>query len=188
MLTSIEYGTLTYIAPAKEKHSMKHLQYLSAYPAQIQQQVQQLISQDKLADWLLQRHPHCHQIRSEKKLYEFAVEMKNQYMRKAPPLSKVLWDNKLHVIKNALGTHTQISRAHGGKLKAKNEIRIASLFKKTPEAFLRMIVAHELAHFKEKDHNKAFYQLCEYIEPNYHQLELEVRLYLTQLDTAGDIY
>jgi predicted metal-dependent hydrolase len=35
---------------------------------------------------------------------------------------------------------------------------------------LRMIVVHELAHLKEKDHDKAFYQLCCHMEPDYHQL------------------
>lgn len=164
------------------------LRYISNYPTQIQQQVQNLIDQQKLADWLRSRHPYCHDIRNEKQLYEFTLEIKNRYMRKSAPLSKVLWDNKLHLIKNALGTHTQISRAHGGKLKAKNEIRIASLFRNAPEAFLRMIVVHELAHFKEKEHNKAFYQLCQHMEPDYHQLELETRLYLIQLESDGDIY
>jgi hypothetical protein len=42
-----------------------------------------------------------------------------------------------------------------------------------------MIVAHELAHLKESQHNKAFYQLCQHIEPNYHQLEFDLRLWLT---------
>jgi hypothetical protein len=45
-----------------------------------------------------------------------------------------------------------------------------------------MIVVHELAHVKEKEHNKAFYQLCTYMEPHYHQYELDCRLYLTQLE------
>jgi predicted metal-dependent hydrolase len=38
-----------------------------------------------------------------------------------------------------------------------------------------MIVAHEIAHLKEPQHNKAFYQLCQHIEPNYHQLEFDLR-------------
>ena len=76
----------------------------------------------------------------------------------------------------------------GGKLKSKNEIRISSLFKKKPEQFLNMITVHELAHLKEKEHNKAFYQLCLHMLPEYHQLELDVRLYLTQLEINGDIY
>jgi predicted metal-dependent hydrolase len=49
--------------------------------------------------------------------------------------------------------HTHVSRVQGNKLKSKNEIRIGALFKKGPEAFLAMIVVHELAHLKEKDHN-----------------------------------
>jgi predicted metal-dependent hydrolase len=73
----------------------------------------------------------------------------------------------------------------GGKLKSKREIRVASLFKDTPEAFLKMIVVHELAHLRERDHDKAFYQLCTHMEPGYHQLEFEVRLYLTHLECSG---
>jgi len=42
-----------------------------------------------------------------------------------------------------------------------------------------MVVVHELAHLREKDHNKAFYQLCQHMEADYHQLELHLRLFLT---------
>ena len=42
-----------------------------------------------------------------------------------------------------------------------------------------MIVVHELAHLKEKEHSKAFYQLCSHLEPAYHQLEFDTRLWLT---------
>lgn len=49
-----------------------------------------------------------------------------------------------------------------------------------------MIVAHELAHLKEADHNKAFYQLCNHMRPDYHQLEFDLRLYLTQLALSTD--
>ena len=51
-----------------------------------------------------------------------------------------------------------------------------------------MIVVHELAHLKEKEHNKAFYQLCQYMLPDYHQLEFEMRLYLTHLEVDGALY
>lgn len=67
-----------------------------------------------------------------------------------------MYDNKIHVLKNALGLHTAVSRVQGGKLKAKAEIRVATVFRNAPEAFLRMIVVHELAHLKEKEHDKAF--------------------------------
>ena len=90
------------------------------------------------------------------------------------------------MVKNALGTHTTVSRVQGAKLKAKREIRIASLFKDAPPEFLNMIVVHELAHLRERDHDKAFYQLCTYMEPGYHQLEFEVRVYLTHLERSGE--
>ncbi|MFZ2404916.1 MAG: YgjP-like metallopeptidase domain-containing protein, partial [Methylobacter sp.] len=100
----------------------------------------------------------------------------------------VIYDDKIKDLHHALGLHTFISRVQGGKHKAKNEIRVASLFKNVPLEFLRMIVVHELAHLKEKDHNKAFYKLCEHMEPAYHQFELDTRLYLTHLDLFGKLY
>ena len=47
-----------------------------------------------------------------------------------------------------------------------------------------MIVVHELAHLREKDHGKAFYQLCTHMEPDYHQLEFDVRLWLTGVEAG----
>ncbi len=46
-----------------------------------------------------------------------------------------------------------------------------------------MIVVHELAHLREKDHNKAFYKLCQHMLPEYHQYEFDLRIYLTWRDT-----
>jgi len=167
---------------------MSALIYLNSYPDQIKQQAQQLIDQQQLADYLRRKYPAPHQLRNEKALYNYCMDLKNQYMRKAPPLSKVIWDGKIHAVRDALGTHNFVSRVQGGKLKAKHEIRVASVFKEAPEAFLRMILVHELAHFKEKAHNKAFYQLCCHMEPDYHCLELDMRLFLTQLELEGNIY
>ena len=134
---------------------------------------------------LLQKYPHAHAVRSDKALYDYVLEVKGKYLRNAGQLSKVAFDGKLHVIQHALGTHTSISRIQGTKLRAKREIRIAELFKEMPLEFLRMIVVHELAHIKEREHNKAFYQLCRHMEPDYHQLEFDLRAYLTYLDATG---
>jgi hypothetical protein len=76
----------------------------------------------------------------------------------------------------------------GQRLKASREIRIASVFLDAPAEFLKMIVVHELAHLKENEHNKAFYQLCTHMTPDYHQLEFDLRLYLTHLECrASDV-
>jgi predicted metal-dependent hydrolase len=149
------------------------------------EQVRQLIEQDRLADLLRKRYPLAHSVRTDKALYDYVLELKNEYLGNVGQVSKVAYDNKLHIIKNALGTHTTISRVQGVNLKTKREIRVASLFREMPIEFLRMIVVHELAHMKERDHDKAFYQLCRHIEPEYAQLELDLRVYLTYLDAGG---
>lgn len=161
---------------------MDSLKYLNHYPQVVKEQVLELIKQDKLAKHLLNKYPSPHSKKTDKTLFSYVNELKNTYMKKVAPLSKAIYDTKINVIHNALGTHHFISRVQGNKLKAKNEIRIASMFKKVPQEFLEMIVVHELAHFKEKKHNKAFYKLCEHMQANYHQVEFDLRLYLTYVD------
>ncbi len=165
--------------------SVRPLRYLQGYPAETLVQVESLLAQDRVADWLLQKYPQAHSVRTDRALFDYAQALKTDYLRSAEPLNKVMFDAKLHVVKNALGTHTTVSRVQGNKLKAKREIRVATLFKTVPDEFLRMITVHELAHIKERAHDKAFYNLCTHMEPRYHQLEFEVRVYLTHLETAG---
>lgn len=166
---------------------MHELKYLAGYPEALQLQVKRLISEKQLARVLVKKYPGVHEIRTDKALYGYVLDLKNTYLRNAQPLSKVIFDNDIRVIQRALGLHTAIARVQGQNLKSKNEIRIASLFKQVPPAFLRMIVVHELAHLKEKEHNKAFYKLCMNMEPDYHQIEFDVRLYLTHLDLFGEL-
>lgn len=156
--------------------------YLAGYPISLTTQVHQLIEQNRLAESLIQKYPQAHEVRTDKALYDYVQELKNEHLRNAGQLSKVAFDSKLHVIKNALGTHTTISRLQGSNLKTKREIRIASVFKEMPPEFLRMIAVHELAHLKEREHDKSFYQLCIHIEPRYSQLEFDLRTYLTYLE------
>lgn len=138
-----------------------------------------LLEEGRLEEYLRSKYAFEHPYKSDKALFGYANELKNSYMKNAAPLAKAIYDNKIHVINNALGTHHYISRVQGGRLKSKNEIRIAALFRELPEEFLRMIVVHELAHFNHKEHDKAFYKLCEYMERSYHQYEFDLRLYLT---------
>lgn len=138
-----------------------------------------MIASDRLGEYLRQRYPARHQVQNDKALYAYAQELKQNYLRSAPNLDKVLFDNRLDLTHRALGLNTAVSRVQGGKLKAKKEIRIAALFKDAAPEFLRMIVVHELAHLRERDHSKAFYQLCQHMEPDYHQLEFDLRVYLT---------
>lgn len=167
---------------------MKPLKYLTGYSTETIAQVEQVIADERLSEILVNKYPQCHSVRTDKQLYEFTVALKNQYMSKTPPLNRAQYDSKIKVIQHALGQHHYITRIQGNKTKTINEIKIASVFRVAPEAFLKMIVVHELAHFKEKEHNKSFYQLCCHMEPQYHQYEFDLRLYLTHLDLYGTLY
>ena len=164
------------------------LKYLTSYSSEVQSQVRTMIEQDKLGQFLLKKYPEKHKVSNDKQLREYVMEFKNNYLKKSSPISKIVFDPKIHVVNNALGLHTFISRVQGNKLKSKNEIRISEIFKNCPEPFLQMIVVHELSHIRFKDHDKAFYKLCEHMQPDYHQIEFEMRLYLTQVELKGKIY
>lgn len=162
------------------------MKYLQGYPTDVLEQVRQLLAEKRLAPRLLRSYGgNLHEVRTDRALYGYVTELRSRYLRGAEPLSRVAYDNKLQVVAHALGTHTTVSRVQGSKLKSKREIRIATLFRDLPLPFLRMIAVHELAHLKEKAHDKAFYQLCTYMEPDYHQLEFDLRLALTCAD-AGE--
>lgn len=161
---------------------MSALKYLQGYPAALLQQVQQLLDEQRLEAYLQQRYPERHQVQSDKALYAFTVSLKQEHLRNAPNIDKVLFDNRLDLTHRALGLHTTISRVQGGKLKAKKEIRVAALFKQAPPEFLQMIVVHELAHLRQREHDKAFYALCTHMAPQYHQYEFDLRLWLVWRD------
>lgn len=171
-----------------ESSPFLRLDYLGGYPEKVREQTRRLVQEDRLGTFLREKYPVAHQVRSDRALYQFAMAIKNRFLRSSPPLSKVVYDFRIDAVNNALGLHTYVSRVQGSRLKAKNEIRIAAVFREAPEEFLRMIVVHELAHLREKDHGSSFYSLCEHMEPDYHRLELDSRLYLTYLSLGGKVY
>ena len=164
---------------------MAALRYLSGYAPELLARASELIAQGRLGESLRRRYPEAHEVRSDPALYDYVTALKSRFLRNAPALAKVAYDPRLHVVQNALGTHTRVSRVQGGRLKAKREIRVASLFRQAPAPFLKMIVVHELAHLKERAHDRAFYALCAHMEPAYHQLELDLRLWLTAREIEG---
>ncbi|MDA3955398.1 YgjP-like metallopeptidase domain-containing protein [Oceanispirochaeta sp.] len=156
----------------------RDLSVLSGYPQNLISQVETLIEQNKLEFYLKEGYPERHNVRTDKALFSYVQEIQKTYLKKAGPIHKVLYDDRIESVHSALGLHSFVSRQQGNKLKSKNEIRISSLFKNAPAPFLHMIVVHELAHLKEKDHNKDFYRLCHHMEPDYSQLEFDLRLYM----------
>jgi predicted metal-dependent hydrolase len=164
---------------------MSVLKYFSGYPEPVQARVREFIASGRVGPMLADRYGQVHAVRTDGQLYEYVQDLKDRHLRQSVPLAKVAFDGKLQVVKHALGTHSAISRVQGGKLKSSREIRIASVFREAPADFLRMIAVHELAHLKHLDHDKAFYRLCTHIEPAYHQLEFDLRLYLTHLEAGA---
>ena len=159
--------------------------FLAGYPASLLDQVRPRLIDGSVGEHLQRRYPEAHTIRTDGALYDHASALKARYLRNAPALNKVAFDGRLQIDQRALGTLTAASRVQGGRLAAKRELRVAAVFKQAPAAMLDMIVVHELAHLKESDHNKAFYKLCEYMQPGYHQLEFDLRVYLTWRDLQG---
>lgn len=161
--------------------------YLGGYPQTLQDQAADLLAQGRLGELLLGRYPKAHDRRSDRALFEHVQALRSRHLRGADPVHKVCYDSKLQVLQHALGTHTRRSQVQGSQLKARREIRIATVFREAPPEFLDMIVVHELAHLRYTEHDKAFYQLCTHMLADYHQLEFDVRLYLMHLDAAGPL-
>ena len=114
---------------------MSSLKYLAGYPTETLEQVQEIINNGKLGEILLKRYPTRHDIRTDRQLYDYTMELKSRYLGKSQPLNRVIYDSKIKVIQHALGQHHYITRVHGSKTKTVNEIKIASVFKDAPEAF-----------------------------------------------------
>jgi UTP pyrophosphatase len=164
---------------------MSPIPQLAGYPAELQAQAEALLKSGELGNRLLKLYPESHKIHSSKDLHDYTQELKARYMRNAAPLSKVTYDSKLRTVSQALGLHLTAQRIHGSRMNKRREIRIATVFKDAPAPFLRMIVVHELAHMKHADHDANFYRLCCNMEPNYHQLEFDLRLYLCTLESPN---
>lgn len=163
----------------------RSLPYLSDYPPELVAQVSELIASNQLGNWLHERYPDRAIVTNDKALYEYVMDLKNTYLKTAPPLRRICFDDKISTLHRALGQHAYVTRIQGRNLKSSNELRIASLFKEAPPQFLKMVVVHELSHLREREHNKAFYQLCCRMEPKYFEYEFGLRLLLTYRDLEG---
>ena len=158
------------------------LSLIAHYDNDVVESVKELITHNKLDDYISVRYPDRHDVTSNRALFEYAQKKKKYYMKRSGPLHKVVFDDKIEQLYDALGFNRRSSVVQGRRLKASNEIRVSSIFKVAPESFLDMIIVHELAHLKHKEHDKRFYSLCEYMEPDYYQLEFDLRLYLIKLN------
>ena len=56
---------------------MSQLKFLTAYPITLQNQVQQLIADNTLGDYLTRRYPQRHDIQTDKMLYQYTMLLKH---------------------------------------------------------------------------------------------------------------
>ncbi len=152
--------------------------YLAGYPEEFRERAMALHAEGALLPRLQARYNEAHNVRDNSTLYVYVQDMKQTFMKSSPPLGKVRYCEKISTVHNALGLHTFAVRVQGANLKRKNELRVGMVFRDLPADFLRMIVVHELAHLRHKDHDKAFYRLCAHMEPDYLRLETDLRLWL----------
>jgi predicted metal-dependent hydrolase len=114
---------------------MTTLTYLQGYPETLLTQVQTLITQNRLGEVLRKRYPDTHDITTDKALYVYTQDFKNQFLRNAPQINKVAYDSKIHVLKNALGLHTAVSRVQGVSLKQKQKSASLPFFARRRKPF-----------------------------------------------------
>lgn len=160
--------------------------YLRGYSDNIIMSVKKLVDTDKLGLYLKNKYKNVNNCKKDKELYNLAKEIKDKYMKKQKLPEKIFYDNKIELSNQALGLHSYIPVKHGKKYKMKNEIKISSRFKNLPYEFMENVLIHELCHLKEKNHNKAFYNLCRNIDDRYFEKDLDIRIYLTYVDIYKD--
>ena len=81
------------------------LRYIGSYAPELKAQVQAMIDDQSLGKYLEKKYAESHNITNDKSLRNYVMDLKNQYMRKSAPLSKIAFDGKIHVVNNALGLH-----------------------------------------------------------------------------------
>lgn len=70
-------------------------QYLAHYPEQVRTQVAALLEAGTLGNVLARRYQAQHDIRSDKALFDYTMALKNRYLKRSEPLSKVCFDDKI---------------------------------------------------------------------------------------------
>jgi len=155
-----------------------NLSFLESYSEKVQNKIHEIIENNEIEAYLKEEYPDIHKINTDKALFAYAQEIRKKHMKKARPAHKVVFDESDDNVYNALGDNiNELILADNGH-KIKNVIRISSLFKDAPAELFHMVVVHELAHLKERDHSKNFYRLCEHMDDDYYQHEFDLRLFL----------
>lgn len=154
------------------------LSFLEEYSQEEQSEIRSLMEEGKLESYINARYPEKHDIITDKALFTYTQGIRKKYMKKCPPAHKVVFDDKNETAYNALGDKDNELILTDNGHKIKNVMRIASLFKTAPAELFYMVVVHELAHLKDREHSRNFYRLCEHMDNDYYEHENDLKLYL----------
>lgn len=157
---------------------MIFFKYFQVYFVLLQDQVCQLIVENCLGEYFECCYLGCYDVQSDKVLYVYIMNFKQEYLCNVLGLDKVFYDNKFDVVQCVFGLYIVILWVQGGKFKVKKEICVVFLFKDVVFEFLWMIVVYEFVYLKESEYNKVFYQFCQYMLLDYYQLEFDLWVYL----------
>lgn len=154
------------------------LSFLETCSEKLQNKIRNIIDKGELDAYIKDLYPEIHNISTDKALFAYAQEIRKKYMRKAPPAHKVVFDDGDDNVYNGLGDNINELILTDNGHKIKNVIRISSLFKSAPLELFHMVLVHELAHLKERDHSKNFFRLCQHMDDDYEQHEFDLHLFL----------
>ncbi len=154
------------------------LSFLETYSEKVQNKIRTIIEDGELEAYLKDLYPENHNIITDKALFAYAQEIRKKFMKKARPAHKVVFDEGDDTVYNALGDNINALILADNGHKIKNVILIASLYKSAPAELFHMVVVHELAHLKEREHSKNFYRLCQHMDDDYSQHEFDLKLFL----------
>lgn len=95
---------------------MQELKYLAGYSESLLNKVKNLIHEDKLGEYIKNKYPEAHTIRTDRALYDFTMNIKNRFLQKSQPLGRVIYDSKINAVDHVLGMHYYISKVRDQKL------------------------------------------------------------------------
>ena len=85
------------------------MRYISGYSEELRDHVISLIKADRLGEMLKSKYPAPHEHNSNKLLRAYTQQIKTQYLKTTERLSKICFDDQLHLVHHALGTQTFVS-------------------------------------------------------------------------------
>jgi len=156
------------------ENSKNELYFLGkAYPLELTQ-----VSTKKVS--LEQTHNNFQIMYNEIDPTEFHKQIDKFYKQKAKEIIVPLVEKQAKVMSlYPTAISFRKTKRQWGSCSSKNRLSFNTGLIKLPLDVIQYVIIHELTHIKHKHHQKAFWQEVEHYSPNYKELELQLKEYLT---------